>query len=285
MVQIAVADPTARKGQLVQGPWPLDLRSSMCEGALAAGNLVDYGTDPLQQVREIPALPAVDVDAIATAAVIASAVTAQTITSGTFDGVVGADRISPCRTVSVNWSASADWDTPSGECRVDIYGYGNDGNKVKDSVARPNSGALAVARSTRIAFSSIVSVDIEACNGVGGTATIGLSNDRVALSLRDYPGVAVYEMIKEPNTAAREYADNEQVEVLHRGVIATIPEHAVSVGDDVYVRVLEAGADLRGQFTGQDGAATPGTYAHLAGARWTSAAAADGMAHLELRGA
>jgi hypothetical protein len=63
-----------------------------------------------------------------------------------------------------------------------------------------------------------------------------------------------------------------------------VPEHAVSPGDDVYVRVLTAGADIVGQLTGMDGATTPGIYAKLLGAKWRTAAAADGLAVVELAG-
>lgn len=282
MVQTAVADPSMRKGQVIQGPWPQDIISRVCEGAITAGNLVQYGTDPERQVQPMAALPAADVDAIATAAVIGSAITAQNIGATTFDGAVGRDRITPARTVSVNFDASADWDTPSGECRVDIYGFDAAGTRIKDSVSRPNSGAVVYAASTRLAFAAVTETDIEACNGAGGTATIGLSNDTVELSPNDFPGLAVYELMMEPNTAAAEFADEAEIAVLTHGRICSIPEHAVSIGDDVYVRVLEAGADLRGQLTGMDGADTPATYAKLAGARWVSAAAADAPAKVEL---
>ena len=284
MVQTAVADPAMRKGQVIQGPWPQEIHSRIAEGALAAGNLVQYGTDKERQVQELAALPAADVDAIATAAVIGSAVTAQSIQSGTFDGATGRDRIIPARTVSVNFDANADWDTPSGECRVDIYGYDALGAYIKDTVSRPNQGAVAFADSTMKAFATVIQIDIEACNGATGTATVGLSNDRIELSPKDYPGLACYESMAEPNTTAREFADEDPVAVLFRGRICSVPEHAVSIGDDVFVRVLAAGNDLRGQLTGQDGADTPATYARLAGAKWVSVAAADGVAKVELAG-
>lgn len=283
MVQAVIADPTMRKGQIMRGPWPQEVISRLCEGDLAAGNLVKWGTDRERQALEIPTLPVADVDAIATAAVIASAATVQSIGAATFDGVIGRDRITPCRTLTITFDASADWNTPSGECRVDFYGVDALGAAVKDTISKPN-GSGATAYNTEVAFSGCVQVDIEACNGAGGTATIGVGLDRVELSPADYPGIAIYEPIKEPNTTAREYDDEEEVAILTRGRICSVPEHAVSVGDQVYVRVLAAGADLCGQLTGQDGADTPGTYARLVGARWISVAAADGVAVVELAG-
>lgn len=285
MVQSSVADPTLRAGQIVRGPWPSEKLSRVAGGDLAVGNLVKFGTDPETQCIELPALPSADDDAIATAAVIGSSTSAQSIDASSFDGAIGRDRITPCRSITVDWDASADWDTPSGECRVDIYGVDASGAAIKDTVVRPNSGAVAYDDSTRLAFAMVTLVDIEACNGAGGTATIGVSNDVVELSPSDYPGVALYEAMKEPNTTAREIAQYDDVNVMTKGVVGVTVEHAVSVGDAAYVRVLEAGSDLRGQFTGQDGADTPATYARLAGARYRSSASADAVAMLELVGA
>ena len=90
--------------------------------------------------------------------------------------------------------------------------------------------------------------------------------------------------MKEPNTATHEIAQYDSVDVLREGVVAVKVEHAVSVGDGAWVRILAAGADLRGQFIGQDGADTPTTYARFAGARYMSVAIADDMAELKIGG-
>jgi hypothetical protein len=282
MVQTAVSDPTLRKGQIVEG-WPQGVISRAAGGDLAAGSLVKWGTSPEQQVIELPALPAADPDAIMTAAALASSAAAQSIDASSFDGATGSDRIAPAATITVTFDGSADWDTPSGECRVDIYGVDASGASVRDTVAKPN-GSGAGAYETEVAFASVTHVDVEACNGAGGTATMGTGTSRYELSQKDYPGVALYESIKEPNTDAREFAQYEDVAVLKSGIVAVQVEHAVSSGDDAYVRVVAAGTDLRGQWTGQDGAETPATYARFPAARFVSSADADGIAHLEIGG-
>ena len=286
MVQAAVADPVLREGQIYNGPWPSKVLSRIAEDDIGFGRLVDFGTDPEIQVQEIPLLPVADVDAIATAAIAVSAAAAQDIASGTFDGVIGRDRISPCRCITMTFDASVDWDTPSGECRVDFYGTDALGASVKDTISKAN-GSGAGAITTRIAFAQCDRYHVEACNGAAGTATIGVSNDVVELSQRDYPGVAAYQALKEPNIVVApvyEIAQYDDVDVVQVGQIVVVPEHAVSVGDQAYVRVLLAGNDVRGQFAGQDGADTPATYAKLAGATYMTAAAADGLAVVQLRG-
>ena len=283
VVQAAVADPTAVEGALTDG-FPHEIISRTTEGALQAGRLLVWGTNRAQQASEIAALPAADVDAIATAAVfLSNALTATTILPAAFDGVINRDRIGPCRTLSFNFDADVGWDTPSGECRVDVYGIDAMGSEIKDTVSKAN-GSGAVALTTRLAFASVTQIDIEATNANTGAGTVGVTNDRVELSQRDYPGLACYRAGKEPNTAARNFADNEAVSILVRGKMYGVPEHAVTDGDDVYVRVLEVGADLRGQLTGMDGVDTPATYAKLAGAKWRHASLADAFSIVELAG-
>jgi hypothetical protein len=284
MVQAAVADPVLREGQIFNGPWPQKILSRIAEDDIGFGRLVDYGTDPETQVQEIPVLPAADPNAILTNATFASAAAAQDIASGTFDGVIGRDRISPCRTVTITFDADAGWDTPSGECRVDIYGTDASGAQIKDTIAKPN-GSGAGTYTTRLAFSQVDRVHVEECNAGTGTADMGVSNGVVELSLRDYPGVACFQSMKEPNDTVipvYEIAQYDDVDVLQQGRIVVVVEHAVSVGDQAYIRVLAAGNDVRGQFAGQDGADTPATYAKLANAYYMTAAAADGLAVVEL---
>jgi len=274
----------AREGALAEGPY--DAESYVAEGALKFGLIVDFGTNPRTQVRAMPVLPAVDVDAIMTAAQCVSNIAGATYsTAAHFNGAIGHDRISPCRTVSMTFEAANinDWNTPAGECLVEIYGLDEDGNPAKDAVSRPNNAATATYH-TAMAFSSVTRIDIPACNGAAGTATVGVSNERVALGRADYPGIVIYDPATESFAATTEVDDNDQCSVLSAGKFWAMTEHAVSPGDDVYVRVLLAGADVRGQLTGQDGAAVPATYAHLSNARWRSVAAADNLAIVELKG-
>jgi hypothetical protein len=240
MVQTAVADPVLREGQIFNGPWPQKILSRIAGGNIGFGRLVDYGTDPETQVQEIPVLPVADVDAIMTAAALASAAAAQDIASGNFDGAIGRDRISPCRCVTITFDADAGWDTPSGECRIDIYGTDASGASIKDTISKAN-GSGAVTITTRKAYAQVDRVHVEACNAATATATMGVSNDVVELTQRDYPGVAAFYRMKEPNVTTApvyEIAQYDEVDVLEEGRVVVVVEHAVSVGDQAYVRVL-----------------------------------------------
>lgn len=280
-VQTAVAEPTSVEGALIRGSWKPDIDSAKAEGAIASGRLLAYGTDPERQVAEMAALPAADVDAIMTATNLVAAVADDTFLYADFDGAIGGDRISPCRIPTITFDASTDWDIAAG-ITVTWVGVTADGSIVSQSVNKA-TGTGAVTLSGNIPLASVISIFVSAGSAAtGGAATAGVSNDRVELALDDYPGLSVYSAPREESTAARNIADGDDVDILIRGRLMCVPEHAVSVGDHVYVRVLEAGADLRGQLAGMDGAGTPATYARLAGARWKTAAAADGYAIVEI---
>ena len=274
-----------REGAIAESDY--DAESFAAEGNIKFGLLVGFGTDPRRQVVPMAAMPAADVDAIMTAAQFASNVAgASYSTAAHFDGATGHDRISPAMTATVTFAAANinDWNTASGEQLVEIYGLDEDGNPIKDSISRPN-GAATATYTTAAAFSAITRVDVTACTGAGGTGTVGFDPaGRVALGRSDYPGVVIYDPASEPFAVATEVEDEDRVSVLSAGKFWAVCEHAVSVGDDVYVRIAAAALDVRGQFTGQDGAAVPATYAHLSNARWRSAAAAAGLAIVELKG-
>ncbi len=280
-IQTVVGDPTSIEGARIRGPWPELIDSFVAEGDMASGRLCARGTDPATQIAEMAALPAADVDAIATATVLVAAVTDATFYFGDFDGVIAGDRISPCRIPTITFDASTDWDVAAGLV-VTWVGINADGVICSQSVTKATGGG-AETLSGDIPLASVISIFIAAGSAAtGGAATAGVSNDRVELSQLDYPGLSMYRAPREVNTAARNIADEEAVDIMTTGRMMCVPEHAVSDGDHVYVRVLEAGADLRGQLTGMDGAGTPATYARLAGAHWRTAAAADGLAIVEI---
>jgi len=282
MVQSSVADPTLRDGQRQRHELTI---SRACEGALSCGNVVKFGTSPRKEVIECPTLPVADVDAIMTAAALSASTTAQALDGTNLDGGTGRDRITPCRSVTVTFAASDinDWNTVSGECVIDVYGIDARGSQIQDQIRRPNDATTATYE-TRLAYASVSKVDIPKCVGSNGLATMGVNNSVVELSRADYPGVAIYNPYKESASTTREFAQYDAVEVMTKGDIAVEVEHAVSVGDQAFVRVLLSGTDLCGQFAGQDALDDPGTYARLEGAHYIKAAAADAVAIVRIGG-
>jgi hypothetical protein len=170
-------------------------------------------------------------------------------------------------------------------CRFDVYGPMYPGGPiVKDTVIRPNQGAVLFQGATRIPFAGVVQIDQEACNGATGTMIAGVSNARVGFGVAQYPGVACYNPASEPFTAAREIETADDVNIITRGAVCVTVEHTVVAGEQAYARCVAAGADLNGQWTGNAAAVIPGTYAMVQGAYFVRGAAADEVAVVMLGG-
>lgn len=268
-----------REGQIADA-YPSHVDAYVVEGSsdLKVGLLVDQGTND-RQCTPMAALPAVDADGIKLA--FASVVAAQDYDSTDLDGAIGQGRIIPARSITFTADAHADWGVGAlGGTWIKVDGEDAAGNPQQESMFLPANGGVTLT--TDGAFSRVTSVHVGANDGTGGSGTVGVSNTVVEVGKATNPGVVVYDPMSEPNSVTAEYTQYESVNMLRSGRFLAVPEHAVVEGESVFVRVLLAGADVRGQFTGDTGAVTPGTYAKVLGARWREAAAADGLAMIEI---
>lgn len=247
--------------------------SFVAENDVVVGLLCQRGTDKARQVAAMTSV-ALDVDSIVDATPgIASANTEQTITSASADGVIGAGLIIPAQQLTATLSSHADWDATTS-----IFTYENAaGEIVRENVLIPNGGAATIT--TLGAARRFISWYIPAQTGAGGTATIGTAPTAPVLSLRDFPGIAMYDASRAPYNSSNEYEDNEPVPVRGRGTRTYVTvEDAVSAGDPVYVRTTTSGADVAGQFGGEKAT----NFGVLLGARYVTGASTDGLAIVEL---
>lgn len=272
--------PDAGKEGLIASDKGKDTISRYAEGAIRAGLLVEQGT-AYNQVAPLSALPADDPNAIATA--IASNAAVQELSGATFDGVIGAGKISPPRSVTITADSNADWGLAAqGFTVVEVIGLDANGNQISDKLHLPAGGNVTLE--TEAAFSQVSRVLIGACDGNTGTGEIGLSTNQVALSTIDY-GVAVYDMGQEGDPdSVTTYADEDSLPVLEKGQVWVVVEAAVVPGDAVGVRVVLDGTDVRGQFSKYPSeASATAEFAPLVGAKFVTAASADELAIVELR--
>lgn len=264
----------AREGQRISSDALVE--SGLAEHTLRAGLLAIRGTTG-QQVDHPLAIPGADVDSLITVAVGASAAAKVSYdTIAEFDGAIGMARISPA--VPITWSpdASADWNTVTGECVVDIYGEDADGEPIHDTLSRPN-GAGAAIYTTAHCFSRVRRIDQQACVGAAGTCTFGTSAARCEYGKLDALGVVNYDRGTPPaTTAGYDYEVGQVAPIQKSGLVAVTTEDAVAPGDPVFVRVVVAGADLRGQFTG-DLQADDASFARVLGWTWESTTPADSV--------
>jgi hypothetical protein len=256
-------------------------KSAIAEGHIRAGLLCLRGTNP-QQVFHPAAIPAADPNAIDTA--LASAAATQTLTTAAqLDGVVGIGVTSPAKRLTVEFDANANWDTPSGACRVEFWGEDANGEPTYDRIVKPN-GSGAGIYTTAKHFSKVTRVDVEACNGAGGTAEIGHSAASVEFGTVDGVSVSLYDRAREPAAAVGyDFDTTETLSVLKKGLVAVTVETTIAVavtpGDAVYARSVVAGADLRGQFTGVTSSAD---FGRVLGWKWRTTTAAGAVGLIEL---
>lgn len=222
-----------------------------CPSAVASGSVrVGFGAQILAQatglrpmlVGEIAA-PAVDVDSVI--ATIASAATAQTVTSLDGAGVGGSGALmSPARKLALVLNSHADWDATTAVLR----GYDVFGNAVEATFTIPNGGNATVAQNEDVFFSRILSLYIPAQTGTNGTATLGVTADIGQFEQGSLliPG---YDESREPYNSSNQYVDEDPVPCLKKGTM-WVALVAGTAGQQVFARMVESGANYRGQLRG-----------------------------------
>lgn len=255
---------------IADGALMQDVISTAAEGTVALGCAVLKGTNP-RQGKPVAAVAAAATSILDASPGGASAASAQTITSASFDGTIGAARIVPAQQVTMVLNSHADWDATT----ATFYGEDADGNQLVEDVLIPNGGNTTIA--TKAAFGRLVSVYIPAQTGTNGTFTIGTTPTQAEFSRADILGVSIWQSAHEPYTSDS-YVDNDEMPVLRKGRVYVVTEDAVVNGDPVYVRIVVSGADACGQFGGERSA----SFALLRGARFRTTAAIDGVAVVEL---
>lgn len=263
-------DPAiAVAGQIADSSVPNRVDSFVAEGTPTPGNLVQRGTDKERQVIPVTSLAA-DVDAIVASGG-ASAATAQTIQTTALNGVVGQGLIIPAQQVTMTLNNHADWDATTA-----VVKYENAmGEVVEEEVSIPNGGNTTI--STVGAARRVLSIYIPAQTGTNGTFTVGTTPTSPVFTLRNFPGVAVYDSGRHPYTSGL-FTDKDPCPVLSKGRIYVTVEDAVTAGDPVYVRAVTSGADIAGQFGGERAT----NFGLLLGAHYVTSASQDGLAIVEL---
>lgn len=262
----------ARSGLLADSAGAVIL-SRKAEAAMTFGLLAQQGTADTQ-VKPVAALIAADPDSI-TATPLASAATDQTITGASFDGLYGDDNIPVAQRLSFVLNNHGDWDLTT----MMVAGWGPSDEEIFESIVIPNGGNTTLY--SRQAFKRVREIFIPAQTGTNGTMYVGTDPTLVKLDNVTFPGIVLYDTISESYAATTEVAPYQQVSILHKGRVWVIVEAAVTDGMPCYVRMVEAGTDLRGQFRGTPAA----NFFPLPGAHFvTTQATVDGFAVLEIGG-
>ena len=212
-----------------------EVNSVIAEAAIAVGLVGIRGGTTRTEVRPPTSPDAADVDAIATASVIISAATAQTIAAASFDGVVAGTEMFPPRNVTLTLSNHADWDATEAV----VTGTDEDGRTVQETLLIPNGGNATVTGLRH--FRTITSLYIPAQAGTGGTATMGFGSSLGPID-HGVHGVAVYDASREPEA----YPIDSVVPCLCKGRVAVNCETSYTDGNPVFVRFIATGDEVAG---------------------------------------
>ena len=255
---------TAIAGQLADSG-VCDVRSVIAEAAITSALAVIRGATTKAEGKHPGAPDTADVDAII--ATIASAATAQTITS--LDGVVGGAEMFPPRNVTLTLSNHANWDLTIAR----VTGTDEDGRIITEELVIPDGGNATVTGVKT--FRTVTSLYIPAQSGTSGTATMGFGSVLGPIGGQGVHGIAMYDASGKPEAYPVDYA----VPVLRRGRIYVTAEAAVDVGQPVYVRFVATGDEKLGAMRAAPDA---NDCALLNGARWASKTTGAGLAVVEL---
>ena len=266
----------AREGMVAEEPNPSDVHSFYSQGQIRVGLLVELGSDEDEDetVRAVQALPVADPNGIVATA-LASAATATLYDESNFDGVNTTERIHPPQRLSITLNASADWPDAAMSVRYENPA----GYELVEDLLIPAGGNVVLY--THGICSVPKSVWFPICGGVGGEALVGWEPTVYGVDRRGFPGIAIYDRMREPSATTTVTVDDEEtISVLKRGKIWVTVEADVKRGFPVYVRMVEVATDLRGQFRG-----SPATnFCRLPNAYFITGADADGLAIVELGG-
>lgn len=223
------------------------------------------------KVQPLSALPSADDDSIAT--LLASAATAQVFQLTDFDGAIGTGFIYPAQRLSFKFNNHGDWD----DTVMRVVGEDPSGAVIVEDILVPNGGNTTVY-STGL-FRRVERIHLPAQTGTNGTMDVGTDPTYYAMYVgQDCPGVCVYEPMSQSYAATTELGVGEMASVMQKGRFYAVTENTTAIGDPVYVRMVESGTDMRGQFR----AGRAANFALLVGARFVTAASTDGLAVVEL---
>lgn len=225
---------------------------------------IDNGTT--QGVQPFGEPDAADPDGIVTAR--ATAAAAEVLSGGDLNGAVGAGELYPPRNITITATNNGDYDLTTWYVR----GLDEEGRPQEEAFVMPNGGNTTLVG--KKFFSYVTEVAIPAQSGVGGSTTIGFGAKLGPVD-KHVRGISLYDASKPPGA----YAENDQVPVCEEGPIYVYSETAVDPTKPVLVRLVIAGAEVRGAFRAT---ADANDLAELKRARWIEKTSGAGIAGLRL---
>lgn len=238
--------------------------------ALAAGLPVMRAPASGDRAAQPLSAPSVgDVDAILVTGVSTAGV--QTLDTE-LDGVIGTDRFVWPVNLQMVFNSHADWNATTAV----VSGLDQYGRPQTEDFAIPDGGNATVT-GTKF-WSKVDSISVPAQGGTNGTFTVGTGTALGPIG-RDVLGILAWDPGREPGA----WAVGEIAPVLRSGRIWVTVEEAVETEQQAFVRLVIAGAEVRGAFRASpDGTAGAPDAVPLINAKFVTSTSGAGVAQLEV---
>lgn len=251
--------------------------SGIADSAIRMG--IAVYKDPASSDRMVKQPPAPlylgDADSIKTNG--ASTAGIVTYSGADFQGALGQAQFDYPMNLTLSNNAHADWDAGTWH----IYGEDAYGNLAYDRWTQAADVAnTELLTDFRIRFTRVHSIVRPAQTGTNGTFTIGTGLLLGVLTEKRLRGMAALDTSIEQASTPAGYEDGMEVSILTKGYGCVLVEDAVVEDQQVFVRLVATGGEIRGAFRGTpDGTiGTAPDCAPLAGAYFYTAASAAGIA-------
>lgn len=273
-----------RSGLLADGSYH-DVISKVAQGLPRAGTLCLIGISATYQNGVFPTpgsvLPIVD-PVVSAISILASGGTTgaapTNFTGAALNGTTGTGRMSPARRITLTLSNSANW---TAGATIKVTGVDQDGYAVTEILYPPASGNVVLT--TDGYFGRVTNIGVSITGGAAATFTAGFSAGDGLIG--DADGVIpIWDPSREPLTSGAapnfdQYAANDPVPCLRRGLIWVSSETATNEGDPVFVRMTTASTNVPGQF----GNAPAAGFSPFPKGVWRTKLSSAGLSILELR--
>lgn len=254
-----------RPGSPVQAQ-PFDSITRIAEAAIRPSDLAIRGDDAASSgkgAQPLIAPLAADPDAIMLSQALAAG--AEVWSGAGLDGAIGAALIGvPGRNINLVLNSHVDWDVST----ITVTGEDEYGRIITEDYAVPDAGNVTLTGTKT--FRKVTQVDTPAGSGTNRTIEVGTGTLLGPLTARDVLGMVRYLAAREvADNATEEFAQYDVLNVITGGRVWVEAEEAVLDGEQVYVRLVIAGAEeINGFRNDRDGTAAAPDAVPWIGARF-----------------
>lgn len=230
-----------------------DSISRIAEAPMRPGDVALRGDDANSNgktAQPLAAPVAADADGVMTTRALLA--TAESLSGAALDGAIGGDRMVPGRNVTLALNNDLHWTAGT----ITVHGEDDYGRAQSEAFTAPSGGNVTLTGTKT--FSKVTQVDTPAGGGANRTLAAGIGSLLGSLTSRDVLGLVRYLAALEVAPGdTHEFAQYDVLNIIHGGRVWVEVEEDVLDGEQLYVRLVAAGAEVVGGFRNdRDGTAS-----------------------------